>query len=141
MIEPEPGFFQMQVKGVLSHAVELHHPSLGIPPEALNAVDVNWASAKFIVAVVDPQVLVKADIDQAIVATPASCVNDAGNDSLVSTDGLQRAFRGNGHDLGADAVTSLEQSKHDRLSTGTRATKTPHAARTKVRLIGLQLPA
>ena len=57
---------------------------------------------------VDPPVLVKAHINQSIVATPAICVDDAGNIRLASNDGLQRAFGGMGHDLCIDAAASLE---------------------------------
>jgi hypothetical protein len=38
VIESELGFLQVQVERVLGHAIELHHPSLGIAPEALNAI-------------------------------------------------------------------------------------------------------
>ena len=66
-----------------------------------------WRS-KFIVAMVYTQVLVKADINEAIVASPAICMNDAGNVGFASNDGLQSAFGRVRHDFGVDAVAAFE---------------------------------
>ena len=41
-------------------------------PKALDAVDVNIAAGELIVAMVDPQMFVKAHIDQAVIAAPAA---------------------------------------------------------------------
>lgn len=90
------------------YPIELHHPAFGIAPETLNAIDVNRASGKFIVAMVYTQVLVKADINEAIVASPAICMNDAGNVGFASNDGLQSAFGRVRHDFGVDAVAAFE---------------------------------
>ena len=59
VIEAKFGLLQMQVKRVPGHPVELHKAALGIAPEAFNAVDMNAAPGKLVVAVVDPQVFIK----------------------------------------------------------------------------------
>lgn len=141
MVEPELCLFQMQIEGVPGHAIELHQSALGITPKALNAVDMNRASCKFIVAVVDSQMFVKANINQSVVTAPAVGVDDAGYVSLASNDGLQRAFGGIGHDLCVDALTTFEQAKYNGLAASAPTAKSAHAARTEVRLIGFKLTA
>lgn len=61
------------------HPVKLDQPALGTAPEALDAVDMHGAASEFIVAMIDPKMLVKAHIDQAVIAAPAISVDDAGN--------------------------------------------------------------
>ena len=92
MVEPELSLLQVPVKRVPWHAVELHHPALGIAPKTLDAIDMNVASGKFISAMVDSQVFVKADIDQSVVAPPAVSVDDTGNIGFASDDRLQDDF-------------------------------------------------
>ena len=61
------------------HAIKLHQRALGVAPKALDAVDMNTASGEFVVAVVDPQMLVKAYIYQTVVAAPEVGASDADN--------------------------------------------------------------
>jgi len=67
-VEPELALFQIQVKGMFGNAVELRQPAFGNAPERLNAIDVMLSSDEFVVAVVDPELLVKADVHQPVVA-------------------------------------------------------------------------
>ena len=53
------------------NAVELGQASLGVAPEALDAVDVRSIVGEFILPVLDAQMLLVTHIDQAIVATPS----------------------------------------------------------------------
>ena len=78
----------MQIESMPGHAIEQHESAPGITPKALNAVGVNRASRKFIPGVIDPQMFVKADIDQPVVTALVVGVNDAGNVSLATNDGL-----------------------------------------------------
>ena len=141
VIEPELRFFQMQVEGVPGYPIELHHPSLCIAPKAFNAVNMNRASGEFIVAMIDSQVFVKAHINQAIVATPTICMDDAGNVGFASNDGLQRAFGGIWHDLRVDAVAPLEQTEYNCFSTCSAPTQSAYAAGAKIRFIRFELAA
>ena len=134
-------FFQMEIKRMLGHPVELHQATLGVTPKALDAVDVNAAPGELVVAVVDPQMLVKADIDQPVIAAPAVRVNHAGNVGLASDDGLKDNLGGIGDNFGINVLAAFEQTKYDRLLTCATAAKSANTARSKVRLIGFELTA
>jgi hypothetical protein len=77
MVEAELGFLQMQLELVVANAVKLRQPVLGIAPKRLNAIDVVGASSEFMVAVIDPKVLLQTEIDQAASAAPALTANAA----------------------------------------------------------------
>ena len=87
-IEPVFSFFEVQIKRVAGHAVELDLPAFGTTPEAFDAIEMKRTASKLIVAAIDPKVLVKAHIHQAIVGTPAVCMNDTGNVGSPPNDGL-----------------------------------------------------
>lgn len=134
-------FFQVKVKRMLGHPVELHQATLGIAPKALDAVDVNAAPGELVVAVADPQMFVKADIHQPVIAAPAVRVNHAGNIGLASDDGLKDDLGGIGNDFGINVLAAFEQTKDHRFLTCATATKSANTARSKVRLIGFELTA
>jgi type IV secretion system protein VirB4 len=77
VVEAVLALLEVQVERVGRHPVELDEPTLGVRPEALDAVDVALAAGEVVLLVVDPQVLLVADVDQAVVATPAVGVDDA----------------------------------------------------------------
>ena len=141
VIEAILRFFQVKIKRMLGHPVELHQATLGITPKALDAVDVNVASGELVVAVVDPQMLVKADIDQAVIAAPAVRVNHAGNIGLASDDGLKDDLGGIRNDFRINVLAAFEQTKDHRLLTRATAAKSANPARSKVGLIGFELTA
>ena len=99
MIKPEFSLLQMQLKGMLCEPVELGKPSFGKTPKRLNAVDMRNAPGEFIIAMIDAVMFIKANIDQAIVATPAMCMNHTGDiyfasdafGAKVRLDGLKLA--------------------------------------------------
>jgi hypothetical protein len=71
MIEAEFTFFQMQQKSMLGHTGKLLEATFGEAPERLYVADVGRALHRFVVAMVDAVVAVKADIYQPIVTAPA----------------------------------------------------------------------
>ena len=79
VIEPEFSLFEVQVKRMARHPIELDQPALGIAPKALDAVDMHRAASKLVFAMIDTQVFVKAHVDQAVIAAPTVGANDAGN--------------------------------------------------------------
>jgi len=99
MAEPEFALFQMQFEGLFGDAIELRPAAFGKAPKRLNAIDMLLTSNKFVVAVIDPKVLVKADVYQPIVATPTIGMDDAGDVYLAPNNGLQCGFGGIGDDL------------------------------------------
>ena len=71
VIEAEFGLFQMKIKGVFRYPAESGESSFGETPEALDAVDVVELLGEDVLPVLDPEVLVEAQIDQAVIACPA----------------------------------------------------------------------
>ena len=57
VVEAELRLLQMQVERMTRHAVELDQPTLGVAPEALDAVDVALAPDELVTPVLDAQVL------------------------------------------------------------------------------------
>lgn len=73
---------------LLSHAMKLHQPMFGFAPERLDAVDMPGAFDEFVVAVIDPKVLLQTQINQPIVASPAVGVDEAIKVHFAADDGL-----------------------------------------------------
>ena len=139
MVEAKLGFLQMQLEFVVANAMKLRQPVLGIAPERLNAIDVVGASSEFMVAVIDPKVLLQTEIDQAVIARPAIGVNDAVGIDLAADDGLQRGLASIRHDLGIDVIASFEQAKDDGFAASAAPALAANAASTEVGLIGFKL--
>ena len=113
MIEAKLGLLEMQLELVASHAMKLHQPMLGIAPERLDAVDMPGDFDEFVVAVIDPKVLLQTQINPSIVGSSAIGVNDAVRIHFTPNNALQRGFEGIGDDSGIDTTASLEQTKDD----------------------------
>ena len=77
MVEAEFALLAVQLELVLAHAMKLRQPMFGITAERLDAVDVPAAFDELVVAVIDPKVLVQAQINQPIVASPTIGMDDA----------------------------------------------------------------
>ena len=86
MIKTPLALFQVQVKSRRRDALELLQAPLGITPEALNAVNVTLVISKLVCAVIDPEVFGIADIDEAVIATPALRVNDRINRNATAIE-------------------------------------------------------
>lgn len=76
VIEAEFAFFQVMKKLIGTKAVELLHTTFGKGPKALDAIDMIETVSKLIVAMIDPEVLCKTDVDKAVVTTPFVGVNN-----------------------------------------------------------------
>ena len=113
VIEAKFGLFEMQLELVASHAMKLRQPMFGIAPERLDAVDMPGDFDEFVVAVIDPKVLLQTQINPSIVASSAIGVNDAVRIHFTPNNALQRGFGGIGDDSGIDTIASLEQTKDD----------------------------
>ena len=88
---------------------------------------------------INPEMLVNSNIDQAIVATPTVGVNDAVGVHFATDNGLQRGFRGVWNDFCVYAATALEQSEHDCFSPSPATSFAANALRPEVGLISLKL--
>lgn len=114
MVESEFSLFEVHSKGVLCSAMELSQPMFGITPKRFNPVDMLRSSNKFIVAVINPEMPINANIHKPIVATPTTIgIDHAVGVNFATHNGLQRGFRGVGDDLVVDAAASFEKTKHN----------------------------
>ena len=75
MIEAPLGLLEVEMEGVFGHTLEPGEPDLVHAPAALDAIDVDRAAGEFILRLVDTKVAV-AEIDEAVLATPAIRVDD-----------------------------------------------------------------
>jgi|GEM_PF-1588093 len=139
MVKPELTLFQMQIEGVLGNAVELRQPAFGKAPEGFDSVDVMLSPDELVIAMIDPEVLVKADVHQPIVAAPAVCVDDATDVGLAPDNGLQRRFGGVGDDFGVDAIAAFEQTEDDGLAIGSTPAFATYPSGPEVGFVGLKL--
>ena len=134
MVESEFSLFEVHSKGVLCNAMELSQPMFGITPKRFNPVDMLRSSNKFIVAVINPEMPINANIHKPIVATPNIGMDHAVGVNFATNNGLQCGFGGVGDDLGVDAAASFEKTKHNGFATySTTSLVSP-----KVGLIGLE---
>jgi hypothetical protein len=90
---------------------------------------------ELVVVVPDAEVLGVADVDQAVVTSPAVAVNDAGQVDLAA-DGLQqRGFLGVGNDLRVNMAVAFEDAEDDRLAAGLAASLAANALGAEVRFV------
>jgi len=91
---------------------------------------------ELVVAVINPEMLVKTDVYQPVVAAPAIGVDDAVVDvGLAPDDGLQRGLGGVGDNFGVDAAVAFEQAEDDGLALGfpARVCRAPVWHRSRIR--------
>jgi len=111
VVEPELGLFEVQVKGGIGQAVELHQPGLGKSPEGLDAVDVVLAVDELVNAMLDAMVFLVTQIDQAVVTPPVVGVDDAPGVHFAPNDGLKGGFGAIRDDLGVDLAAALKDAE------------------------------
>src|SRR5271156_269860 len=93
--------------------IEPGETALGEAPEGFNAVDVSPALGKGFLFI-DADMLVKADVHQAVVAGPAVGANDAGRIDPAPNNSSQRGLRAVLNDLRVDFSVPFEDAE-DRL--------------------------
>jgi hypothetical protein len=140
-VEPVLRLLQVEVERVLRHPVELGQPPLGVPPEALDAVDVTVPAGELVPPVVDPEMPLVADVGQPVVPAPAVGVDRHLRPDLAADHGPERGFGAVGDDLGVDPAVALEDAEHDRLLRRPAAALAADPAGAEVRLVDLDLAA
>lgn len=136
-VESELGLLQVKVKRMSRHAVELRQPPFGVVPEALNAIHVAAVAGELAAVVVHPHAPGVADVDQAIVPSPAVGMNDAVEAHPAPDRPQQRGFSAVRHDLGVNPSVAFEQSEDDRFAAGTASLFASDATRAEVTFIDL----
>ena len=116
MVESEFSLFEVEVEGVPGDAVELSQSPFGVAPEGLDAVDVRLKVGELVIVMPDAEVFGVADVDQAVVASPAVAVNDAGQVDLAANGLQQRVFLGVGNDLRVNMTVAFEAVSYTHLT-------------------------
>jgi hypothetical protein len=88
VVEAPFTLFQAQMEGRHRHAVELLEATLGIAPEALDAVDVALFISELVGAMTHPEVLRIADINEPVVAALAVRVDHRIGGDATANNGL-----------------------------------------------------
>ena len=90
---------------------------------------------KFIVSVVDPEMLLVPYIHQAIIATPSIGMDDAFDADSTSDNRLKRGTATIRHDLGIDLALALEDAKDDGFTVCAAASEALDSSRPEVAFI------
>ena len=121
------------------HASESIQTGLGKAPEALDAIDMGFTSNELILPVIDTQVLAIADVNQAIVASPAIGIDDAVQGDPTADNALQRRLSAVRDDFCVDAAVAFENAKDGRFAKGPASSLALDAAGAEVGFIHLDL--
>ena len=125
---------------MFGNAIELGQPSLGVTPEALDAVNVRSIVGEFIPSVLDSQVLFVTDIDQAVVPSPAVGMHHRVEADAAANGFLQGLFATIRDDLGVDLSVSFEDAKDNGLACSPPAAFTPNTFGSEVGFVDFDLP-
>ena len=120
-------------------ALELGQPDFGQAPEAFDAVDMNGSFRKLVAGMFDADVA-RAEIDEAVVAAPATGVDDGARVHPAADNPLQGGLRAVRDDLGIDVALPLKDAENDRLAVGAAPPPALHSARPEEALVNLDDP-
>jgi len=97
------------------------------------------SSGELIAAMIDSKVLAIADINKAIVATPAVRINDAIGFYFAPDNGLQCSFRAIRNDLRVDFAVTFEDAEDDCFTICTTSSFPFNTASTQKRFVYFNL--
>ena len=135
MIKTKFGFFQVQIEGMFGYTIELGQTSFGETPERLDTVNMPLTTGKLIVTMVNPEVLIKADIDQSVIATPSIGMDYGIGRYMPTNNGLQCRFRAIWNNLCINFALALKHTKDNCFAISAPPPFTPDSLGTKVRFI------
>ena len=124
---------------MLIHTTELVQPGFGKAPEAFDAIDMGSAPDKFILPMIDSQVLAITDIDQAVVTAPAIGIDDAIQSNTAPDDPLERCFTAVRDDFCVDTPVAFEYTKDSCFAEGPATAFAFDTLGTEIRFIDLDL--
>ena len=113
------------------HTIELSQTSFSETPERLDTINVPFTIGKLIVTMVNPGVLIKADIDQSVIATPSIEMDYGIGRYFPTNNGLQAIW----NNLCINFALALKHAKGNCFAISTAPSFTPDSLGTKVRLI------
>ena len=124
MVEPKLALLEMQMKALFFQAPKTSQAGFGVPPKAFYPIDMTRAASKFIVAMIDPEVLLVSQVHQTVVPSPSIGMDDTLNVDSAPDHGLQGGTAAIRHDLSIDPAFPLENPEDNGLCTRTSAAKT-----------------
>jgi len=122
------------------HTTESIQTGLGKPPEALDAVDMGFASNELILSMIDSQVLAIADVNQAVVTPPAIGIDDAIQGDTAPDNPLQSSLSAVRDDFCIHTAIAFEDAEDGRFTEGATPSFAFDAPGAEVRLIHFDLP-
>jgi hypothetical protein len=141
MIETVFALLQVEEELFLAKTVELLHSSFGEAPETLDPIDVSPPSGELVVFMVDPEMLLEPDIDQAVVPAPKVRMDNGVETDFAPYNGLQGAFLAVRDDLCIDPSVPFEDAEDDCFATGTATPFPADPAAAEIRLVNFYLSA
>ncbi len=139
MIETEFTFFEVKAQGGAVEAAKLGQTHLGLAPEVLDAVDVRLAPDKFIAAMIDPVMLLIAQIHQTAVALPAVGIDHAAQGDFTLQNGRQHGTAAIGNDLRVNFSVAFEQAENRHLLKSSPSPLAFDAASAEIAFVDLHL--
>ena len=140
IVESKLALFEVQVKGGLAYPSKSCEARFRKAPEAFDSVDMGFPPGEFVTAMIHTEVLAIANIDKAIVTTPAVGIDDAFGFDLATNNGLQRGFGAVRHNFGVDFAITFKHTENDCFTVSTATAFPLDAPRAKERFINLDLP-
>lgn len=116
MIKTKFAFFQMQVKLIGTKAVKLLHSAFGKGPKTFDAINMNGAIGKLVIAMINTKMFCKSDINQTVVTAPFVGMNNNFGSHAAANNSLQRTLLAIRHDLGIDPASAFENTEDDRFA-------------------------
>ena len=95
------------------NAIELCQTSFCKTPERFDSVNVPFATGKLVVAMMNPEVLIKTDIDQPVIAVPPIGMNDYVWCYMPTDNGFQCGFRAIRNNLRIYFPQALQYTKNN----------------------------
>lgn len=138
MIKAKLSLLQVPVKSLLRDPVEFSQASLGVTPERFNSVDMVTSPGKFVLAMMDSEMLVKTQVDQSMISSPAIGVNEAFWIRFSTNDGLKDSLARIRNNFGIDPVTSLQKTENDCFTASASSSLASNPMRPKIRFVRLQ---
>jgi hypothetical protein len=135
LFEPKLELSQVQVECVWVHAPAYVEARLGTTPEPFDPVDMAAGSYKITGTVIDSLMLRVAQVDKAIVRSPAVSVEDTIQADIANYGALERVSRHIWHNHGVDFSIALVDAVHNRFSTRTSSANAFVAPRSEIRLV------
>ena len=124
MVEPKLALLEIQMKALFFQAPKTSQASFGVPPKAFNPVDMTRATGKFIVAMIDSEMLLVPQVHQTVIPSPSIGMDDTLNVDSASYHGLKGGAAAIRYDLSIDPALPLENPEDNGLCASTSATKT-----------------